>query len=617
MDIAVSKFINSGVIEEVVHCENEFISQIFPVDKKNGEIRIILNLKPLNLHVSYEHFKMEHLNLALGLMGKDCFMASIDLTDAYYSVNVEESFRKYLRFIWNGKLYQYTCLAQGLSCAPRIFTKIMKPIFGKLRSEGFLSVYYLDDSLLIGKSLLECIENVSATKSLITNAGFIINVAKSQFVPMKEINFLGFVLNSSSMTVSLPAEKRLRILELCKKFIHGGRYIIRDVASLIGLLISSLPGVQYGSLFCKFLEYDKICALKVSKGDFDGTMTLSVESVDELRWWIRNVQTSVNYIRTPPPSIIITTDASLLGWGCSFGEATAGGQWSEREACAHINVLELRAILLGLKSFLSDYKNSHIRIRSDSTTAVSYINNFGGVKSLSCHKVAKEIWSWAFTGGNYLSAEHLPGRENVQADKASRIFDENTEWQLSPGIFTEISQRFGPFDVDLFASRLNNQCSLYCSWKPDPSASYVDAFTVDWGKINNPYLFPPFSVIMRCLQKICTDKTRATLITPLWSTQPWFPKMMHMLVEPPVVLPLNVLRLPFKRDVVHKQHKNLRLIACRLSGSSMESNSFLNKQSPLSVLPGGTLPNFSIKYILKNGFISVVKGNLIPCYTMR
>ena len=91
--------------------------------------------------------------------------------------------------------------------------------------------------------------------------------------------------------------------------------------------------------------------------------------------------------------------------------------------------------MLSLQSYLSEVTSVHIRIQTDSSTAVCYINNFGGVKSLSCHIVAKEIRLWAIKRNIYMSAEHLPGSLNVKSDKASRIFDENTEWQLSSCVF--------------------------------------------------------------------------------------------------------------------------------------------------------------------------------------
>ena len=83
---------------------------------------MILNLKDLNNFVVYKHFKMESLNSVLDLMTPGCFMASIDIKDAYYSVPIAKEHKKCFRFIWRDNLYQYVCLPNGLSSAPRMFT---------------------------------------------------------------------------------------------------------------------------------------------------------------------------------------------------------------------------------------------------------------------------------------------------------------------------------------------------------------------------------------------------------------------------------------------------------------------------------------------------------------
>ena len=212
----------------------------------------------------------------------------------------------------------------------------------------------------------------------------------------------------------------------------------------------------------------------------------------------------------------------------------------------HINVLELKAILFGLRSFLNEESSKHIRIKTDNSSAVSYINNFGGVKSIQCHSIAKDIWVWAIERKNFLSAEHIPGSKNILADKASRIFDENTEWEISSSVYSYLLEKFGPFDIDLFASRLNTKNATYASWKPDPNAVTIDAFSASWSQFSNLYAFPPFSIIMKYLQKISADSATGLLIVPVWPTQPWFPKIMRMLIDAPVVLPQNILSLPFK-----------------------------------------------------------------------
>ena len=219
---------------------------------------------------------------------------------------------------------------------------------------------------------------------------------------------------------------------------------------------------------------------------------------------------------------------------------------------------------------MSDIYSRHIRIKSDNTTAIAYINNKGGVKSIECHEIAKNIWEWAIHRNIHLSAEHIPGSKNVLADKASRVFNENTEWTLDLIGFSKIEEKFMNFDIDLFASRLNCKVPVYSSWKPDPHASIIDSFSASWTNFKF-YAFPPFSMIMRTIRKIKRDVGTGVLICPVWPTQAWFPMLMHMLISPPLILPSNVLSLPFKSNISHKQGRTLRLMACHSRATSVTS----------------------------------------------
>lgn len=98
-----------GIIEPTGHVEREIVSWIFLREKKDGSHRMILNLKSLSQFMNKLHFKMDTLHTITKLVEKDCFMAAIDLKDAYYSVTMAPEDRKYLKFIWRGKPYQFTC----------------------------------------------------------------------------------------------------------------------------------------------------------------------------------------------------------------------------------------------------------------------------------------------------------------------------------------------------------------------------------------------------------------------------------------------------------------------------------------------------------------------------
>ena len=101
-----SKLLNKGVLEKTEYAEGDFLPTIFVRPKKDGSHRMILNRKPLNEFVSYHHFKMDTIQTALKLMRLGCFMASVVLKDAYYSVPVAKGERKYLKFEWHGSYYE-------------------------------------------------------------------------------------------------------------------------------------------------------------------------------------------------------------------------------------------------------------------------------------------------------------------------------------------------------------------------------------------------------------------------------------------------------------------------------------------------------------------------------
>ena len=76
-------------------------------------------------------------------------MASADLRHAYYSIFISEDEQVKLRFVFKGKVFQYVCLANGISCAPRLFTKLMKPVYATLRKLGRSNSGFINDSFLV------------------------------------------------------------------------------------------------------------------------------------------------------------------------------------------------------------------------------------------------------------------------------------------------------------------------------------------------------------------------------------------------------------------------------------------------------------------------------------
>ena len=157
------------------------------------------------------------------------------------------------------------------------------------------------------------------------------------------------------------------------------------------------------------------------------------------------------------------------------------------------------------------------------------------------------------------------------ADAESRKVNMDAEWMLNSDLLqAALRQLNATPDIDLFASRLNAQLKRFISFRPDPAAEAIDAFSLSWKDLNF-YTFPPFSVIAQLLQKVQRDQSSDVLVVPDWPTQPWYPILIRLLTAEPVHLTCrrNLLHLPSQHEAVHRliQLKRPHLLVCRISGS--------------------------------------------------
>ena len=113
-----------------------FFHHTFAVDKPDGRHRPIADLRRLNEFLAYEHFQMESMRTVRELLRPGDHMVRLDLKSAYLHVPIDPEHRPFLDFFHQGQRYRYQCLPFGLSCAPRVFTKLLKPVVTQLRSHG-------------------------------------------------------------------------------------------------------------------------------------------------------------------------------------------------------------------------------------------------------------------------------------------------------------------------------------------------------------------------------------------------------------------------------------------------------------------------------------------------
>ena len=275
-----------------------------------------------------------------------------------------------------------------------------------------------------------------------------------------------------------------------------------------------------------------------------------------------------NWIHPPIIDTKLFCGASDFAWRGVFETKPTGSTRSEAEKGYRINGKELLAIFYTLKSFKYDFQGKHMKFFSDKATAVAMINQTGTCKNRALNKRAQSIWDFRQQFHIWTTASQIPGKENFEVDFESRREYEDAEWMVNPKIFNK-AQKFLSFkpQIDCFATRINTQLSEYFSRRPDAEAKSVDAFTVNW-RPYLCYLFPPFSLLPRVLQKIQVEEVQALIVAPYWPTQLWLSQISNLVPQESLIhkpAPTNLI-LPQDSKTKHPLAGKLSLMVVVLSG---------------------------------------------------
>ena len=261
VELELQKLLDKGAVLQTESVpKGSFFSTLFLVPKKDGGQRPVINLKCLNAFVVSPHFKMEGIQTIKSHAKRGDWLVKVDLKDAYFSIPIDREHWKYLCFKLGAKTYQFTCLPFGLTSAPWVFNKTLKPIAALGRELGFRLVIYIDDILLMAESRELALEQGSALIFLLQCLGFTINTEKTVRQPTQTIEFLGFTVNTMSMELSLPTEKLRKIRAESRKLMGEGLVSAHTLSRLIGKMNAANQVIPPAPLFYRSLQVDLTCA---------------------------------------------------------------------------------------------------------------------------------------------------------------------------------------------------------------------------------------------------------------------------------------------------------------------------------------------------------------------
>jgi len=394
---------------------------------------------------------------------------------------------------------------------------------------------------------------------------------------------------------------------------------------MLGLMASTIQVVSYAHLHMRPVQWyikDHWNLRDLNKTRLKIPILIRADLVSALQWWTVPANLAIGRpFVAPSPTVTVTTDASMEGWG---GHALVAGSetalfsdlWSPEERHLHINVLELRAVILTLSRLKHLLRDQTVRIECDNTTTVAYINHQGGVHSRAQNQETMRLYDLVVPMGISLQAIHRPGVDNVLADYLSRTRPDPTEWSLDQVTARKLFHMWGTPQIDAFASHQNCHLPVWFSRTHHPEAAACDALLQPWTGLSL-YVFPPFPLLQKVLLKIREDRPEAViLITPTWPRRSWYHLLLQMACEVPLLLSIKMdllsQRLAQKGTLYHSDLKTLKLAAWKLSGTPSRVLAFQKRLSPQPWQPHASPPEQST---MPDGMLSVagvVNGKLIP-----
>ena len=553
-----------------------FYSRLFLVEKTTGGWRPVIDISHLNDFVQLTPFKMETVASVLLSVREGDFLASLDLKDAYFQIPIRGSSRKLLRFMSEGTVYQFKALCFGLSTAPQVY-QVFAAVSAWAHSRGIRLLRYLDDWLVLSSLEKKAKQSVQALLSICHTLGIVINEKKSDFVPSQAAKYLGMTIDTGAGKVFPSLARVEKFLSVAERFCAMESPSAQLWQVILGHLASLERLVPHGRLRMRSLQWQLKTHWSPESDPPLLPVALPEEARRDLSWWMLrdHLLTGVRF-GTPAPDLHLYSDASSSGWGAHLLDQNVSGVWSDQEKLLHINLLEMKALFLGLQAFREDVIGHHVTAMCDNSTVVAYVNKQGGTVSRALCLLTSRLLRWTESFDVHLDARYLPGESNVLADLLSRCGQVvGTEWSLHPQVARSLLRVWGNPSIDLFATCLNTKLPLYCSLVPDPQAVFEDAFRHPWDDLDL-YAFPPFPLVGRVIARF-QDSSRVamTLVAPLWPEKEWFADLLLLLTQPPLALPCwdKLLRQPHC-SLFHQGVHALNLHTWRLSSVTTESRAF-------------------------------------------
>jgi hypothetical protein len=358
-------------------------------------------------------------------IGRGALLSKFDISRAYRHVPVCPADRRLLGLMWKGLYYIDLTLPFGGRPCCNIFNAVgdlFTAIFNHHSSVTEFD-HYLDDFLGVAdptsfRSVAPIEADFKGTLSLCNHLG--IPLADKTVHPTTRLTFLGFVLDSIDLTISLPEEKKADYLEEINKVAKLHAIKKKRLESLIGKLMHAATVIPIGRAFFRSLIAKSSAAPHSSSW-----ISLARDDRLNLSWWAK-LLSNWNGISLmhfcgwlPLPDFELSSDAALTdGLGIVNGNEWVSAKWPS-VAPTNIAILEMVPLVISALIWGDDWEGKSILFHTDSM-AVRFSADSLLPKDPQLAALIRELAILSIQKGFRFRVVHVPGVSNVLADLLSR-----------------------------------------------------------------------------------------------------------------------------------------------------------------------------------------------------
>ena len=541
----------------------------YDMRQKKTKHRVVIDQSRfVNKRIETGHTKLEDLSVIEPAVEKEMYMTSFDLVSMYHQIELTNETKELFCFQLEDeegitRFYRWNCLTFGNCKAVEITKDILKPVISYFRNLGIVIFIYIDDGLLLNKSMEMLKVETDFVIKVIEMLGWEINYKKSELEPRQSLLVQGMILDTEEMKYFYPEWKQERLIgqinELLKK---GEVYKVeaKELASVYGRIATAAKA--FGKIVSLTRHGQHRLGLAVldngrrEEPNWNCSLYMDTQTLEEMKIVLEfikegsgyRIQNGSNGYRIEARGLEIETsempelheerkyrvmvsDASekvAFAYEAEKFQIVEEYGFNEEEIAMGSGQRELRAVIRTLEARENDFMQGPGKVYwiTDSKNAHSFLKK--GSRAQHIQKDVLQVRKLEKRLGIRVEPIWKPRTFELlaMADLGSKMYLSTDEWTIDDKTYQYIVQRIGMQPtLDGFATSENAKTKRFFSKYPQIGSIGLDFFAQELDEEEIYWLCPPVKDMIKVMKKVreTEKKVKALVSFPEWKSACFWP----------------------------------------------------------------------------------------------